>query len=193
MANSPDQASLIPQRVQQRRANSGYEEWTTPSYILDAARTLWGGAIDLDPASSELSQTVVRADRFFTKADDGLAKDWDARTVWLNPPYSAKGMAAFVAKARVEWEAKRFGELLVITNSATETRWGQSLAEMSNGLCLLRGRVAFLRETDEGGELYTPKSGTLQGQVVWYCTTYDDPPLDLFGLAFAELGACFWR
>ena len=122
-----------------------------------------------------------------------MVEDWNARTVWLNPPYTAKGMSAFIEKARAEWEAKRFGEMLVLTNNSTETRWAQTLAEMSAGICLLDKRVAFLRETEEGGELYAPRSGTLTGQMVWYVSTYDDPPVDLFGAAFAQLGACFWR
>lgn len=45
-------------RVQQVQSNTGHTEWITPPYILEAARSSYG-PIELDPASSDLAQTVV--------------------------------------------------------------------------------------------------------------------------------------
>ena len=46
------------------------------------------GGIDLDPASSELAQTVVKADVYLTRFDNGLGQArWLHQRIWLNPPY----------------------------------------------------------------------------------------------------------
>ena len=179
---------MIPQRVTQVQANSGHTEWVTPSYILDAARNTFGhGGIDLDPASSDLAQTKVRAARYYTKERNGLSYNWTGRNIWLNPPYTAKDMTAFIDHLALN--RPFYGEACVITNSATETRWAQMLGRLSAAICLLDKRVAFLRPTEDGKELYTPKHGSLQGQMVWYI---GDAP-DQFGLAFEQLGVCFGR
>lgn len=59
----------------------------TPLDIFPAVRyTL--GSIELDPASDEIINTGVNADRIFTLEDDGLQQDWVAGTLFLNAPGS---------------------------------------------------------------------------------------------------------
>src|SRR5262245_13067731 len=50
-------------RLRKARAKS-YCEWYTPPQYIAAARAVLG-AIDLDPASSEIAQTTVQAGAFF--------------------------------------------------------------------------------------------------------------------------------
>ena len=47
-------------------------EWYTPTQYVEAARRVLGG-IDLDPASCEVANATVKATRYLTKDDDGLA------------------------------------------------------------------------------------------------------------------------
>jgi hypothetical protein len=79
-------------RKARRTRLDGWAEWYTPAAILEAARKALG-AIDLDPASSDIAQALVQARAFFTAEDDGLAQEWHGR-VWLNPPYSRDLIAA---------------------------------------------------------------------------------------------------
>ena len=60
-------------------------EHYSPVEVVDAARELMGG-IDLDPASSELANSYIRARRFFTEEDNGLRKLWKGGRIFLNPP-----------------------------------------------------------------------------------------------------------
>lgn len=123
------------------------DEYYTPPYIIEAARQVLG-EIDLDPASSALAQTVVKAKHYYTKEDDGLTKEW-VGTVWHNPPYSRP--APFVAKLIAEYEAGNITAAILLVNTGTETQWGQSLLTRYP-VCFVgahgerRSRISFWRD-----------------------------------------------
>ena len=50
-------------------------EWYTPAKYLHAAREVMG-AIDLDPASSTLANTVIQAETYYDEETNGLDKPW---------------------------------------------------------------------------------------------------------------------
>jgi hypothetical protein len=51
------------------------EYYSTPTHILTAVRKVFGGVIDLDPCSDDKANEAVKASKFYTAADDGLAQD----------------------------------------------------------------------------------------------------------------------
>lgn len=70
----------------------------TPSWLVNACmsafhKTLFSTSVGtlLDPASSELANTFIQADKIFTKEDDGLIEGWEATTVFCNPPGGKTG------------------------------------------------------------------------------------------------------
>jgi hypothetical protein len=145
--------------------NSGQYEWFTPEAYLDAARAVLG-AIDLDPASTAEANETVRAARFYTAADSGLAdgNPWAGR-VWLNPPYSHPEIDDFSERLCREWDAGTVTAALVLVNNGTETGWFQEMAKRSAAVCFPRGRLG-----GEGG-FWHPIRGyasPLQGQAVLY-------------------------
>jgi phage N-6-adenine-methyltransferase len=122
---------------------SGQNESYTPVKFLDAAREVLGG-FDLDPASSYMAQRVVKAAHYFTAATNGLAQEWRARSVWLNPPYGRLLMASFVAKLLDELKAGHVASAILLTHSFTDMTWWQSAYARADAVCFPRGRIRFV-------------------------------------------------
>src|SRR5690606_446129 len=64
--------------------NSGENEWYTPPCYIESARVVMG-EIDLDPASSQAANKIIKAKKFFDEQADGLSKSWGGN-IWMNPP-----------------------------------------------------------------------------------------------------------
>jgi phage N-6-adenine-methyltransferase len=138
---------------------SGDNEWYTPAKYIEAARKVMGG-IDLDPASNAVAQEIVRAGRYFTKDDDGLAQEWHGR-VWLNPPYSRDLIRRFISKLVAEARAGNVTEAVLLVNNHSDTAWFHEAAGSCSAFCSTRGRVKF----------YAPDKRTAapqQGQTFFY-------------------------
>jgi site-specific DNA-methyltransferase (adenine-specific) len=94
----------------------------------------------LDAAASFENRKVQE---FFDAAADGLAQDWGAETVWLNPPYGdgAAKMSDWVRKA---YQASRKGATVVILIPArTNTVWFQDICLRHAEVRFIRGRPRF--------------------------------------------------
>jgi transcriptional regulator with XRE-family HTH domain len=70
---------------------------TPPDFVQQLVSVL--GEIELDPCGHPTS--FVPATRQFFEEDDGLSQEWNAKTVFVNPPYSMA--APFMRKAHAEW------------------------------------------------------------------------------------------
>ena len=155
--------------------NSGNNEWYTPAAFIEAARAVMG-TIDLDPASSEVANQTVQAERFFTAEQDGLAQDWPVARIWMNPPYAQPLIGQFASKFR---QAVRDGsEGIVLVNNATETGWFHEIADGCAAICFPKGRVKFL---DTSGNA---AGAPLQGQAI----IYSGPNADAFEAEFKQFG-----
>ena len=151
--------------------DSGNVEWYTPKNIIEAARLTMGG-IDLDPASCETANETVKAKRFFSRADNGLAQKWQGR-VWMNHPFSRADNPLWIKKLVDEYESGSVIQACCITYASTSEPWYRPLLLYPQ--CYLHGRTKYI-----GGGTKPPK-----GSVV----TYFGNDLRSFFNAFMGLGA----
>lgn len=154
-------------------ADESYE-WYTPREYIEAARLVLG-TIDLDPASSNKAQTVIKAKKYYTKENDGLAHSWFGR-IWLNPPYNMPLIADFINRAIKDYESGQIQSAIILTNNSTDTNWFHLLLNFP--ICFTRRRIPFW---GSGGEILA----TRQGQAI----TYLGNDLDLFAAKFRKFGA----
>ena len=145
--------------------NTGNMEWITPGWVVEIARGVMNG-IDLDPLSSEVAQSIVRAKGYFTKEHNGFDHEWFGR-VWLNPPYATETLRQTVRTLIADMKAGYVTQAVMLTNNATETKWAHDLmsSNLVSVVAFAKGRIKFLR-VDEDGQL-RPKLNPLQGQMLW--------------------------
>lgn len=136
--------------------NSGENEWYTPPCYIESARLVMG-KIDLDPASSECANEIVKAKKYFDESVDGLTQKWKGN-IWMNPPYAQPAIFDFILKL----ETEEYDQAIVLVNNATETKWGQKLLELCNAVCFHTGRIRFVNPDGELGD------APLQGQMIIY-------------------------
>lgn len=137
---------------------TGDERYTTRETIAWCMERAGVDAFDLDVAACEESH---HAPRFYTKADDGLKRPWDAERIWCNPPYS--DIEPWIAKAWAEWHdtPSRFVDrtiAMLIPATRTEQPWWQRDVEPRRDgrgwrvlwTYNLPGRTAFARPGSGG-------------------------------------------
>jgi ParB family chromosome partitioning protein len=149
--------------------NSGNNEWYTPAEFIEAAVKVMG-KIDLDPASSEIANKTVKAEKYYTSETNGLAHNWFGN-VWLNPPYSSDLIGKFADKVISEYG--NYSQMIILVNNATETEWFCKLVSKASAVVFPKSRVKF----------YMPDGRTgapLQGQAVLYIGSSPEKFLDCF-------------
>jgi phage N-6-adenine-methyltransferase len=122
--------------IHQSLYSSRSEEWPTPQHFYDNLNAEFG--FSLDPCASEGN---TKCEIFFTKDDDGLARDWGAHRVFCNPPYG-KTMGQWARKC---FEASQSGATVVLlAHSRTDTRWfHQWVYGKAAEIRFVKGRLKF--------------------------------------------------
>lgn len=132
-------------------------EHGTPNEVLELARFVLGD-IELDPCSSPEFNVNVKASRFFTEADNGLERPWNAKTVWVNPPGKPQGSPRslaplFWSQFVHEFLLGHFESGLFLAFSleqlATLQNAGYPIGYVPFEACILRKRLKFLTESGE--------------------------------------------
>ncbi len=162
------------------------DSWFTPSRYVEAARLALGGAIDLDPYTSNAANERVGAARCYTLLSPAPAgEEWDqVETVYMNPPYSGglvlKASEQFVAAYR----ARRFARGIVLVNNATDTRFFNLLLREAAAVCFTSHRIAF--ENVDGKRI----SGNTRGQSFFWFSREGAKPFAQHFAAFGPVMRC---
>jgi ParB family chromosome partitioning protein len=154
-------------------------EWYTLAKYIDAARTVMDG-IELDPATCEMANQTVRATRYYTQKQNGLAQDWSCCSMWLNPPFgtSANGrsnMAVWTQRLIEEYEHGNVEQAILLCMSNTEALWFSPL--WNYPICFPCPRVMFYRP-----------NGSLDHHVLGTCFVYFGPNEAKFIDVFSQFG-----
>ena len=144
------------------------ELYSPPEYVA-AARAAMGG-IELDPASCAAANRVVRAERYYAKADAGETRDWRAETLWLSPPRGEGIIDKFIWRMAADYEAGVFGQGIALVDGSTESDWFQTLGASADAIIFPPNRARFWR-ADANGE--KTQSAPLGGHALIYLG--DDP------------------
>ena len=139
------------------------ERYTPPDWA-DFARQVFGRGIALDPASSATANQVIKADRYYTKIDDGLAQSWRADTIWVNPPYDRKTVTAFTEKLRDE--LPNIGQCLLLVNNCSETQWFQKIAKTADRILFPCNRIQFWKPGEDPHN-FTGRNEYKQALLYW--------------------------
>lgn len=132
-------------------------EWETPKTFFEFMDFVFG-PFQLDPAATKEN---AKAPRFFTKEDDGLAQEWKADAVWLNPPYGrGKVGERWVAKAVEEVRIGHAGSVVLLLPARTDTIWFHKYVFPR---CIRIGKVYAVPEGIETG-----------GRTVYYAVRSSD-------------------
>ena len=161
---------------------SGSVEWYTPAPYVEAARDVMG-SIDLDPASCESANAVVRAKQFFTAEDDGYLRVWRGN-VWLNPPYgyrdNVSNQALWSAKLLFEYSEGHVSQAVLLVNAVPGNKWFAPLWDYL--ICFPDHRIRFYNDDTEAG--HPTHSNAL---------VYLGPNTDKFAQVFSEFGTVVSR
>lgn len=101
--------------------DSGEVEYYTPPLITACARKLMG-RIDLDPASCAAANMFVRAERYYTREENGLAQPWHG-CVWLNWPFSKTDNKKWVQRLVSMYENGCIVQACCISYASTSESW----------------------------------------------------------------------
>lgn len=119
-------------------------EWYTPPAIVEAAREVLGGEIDLDPASCVVANSQIVHARSFYQADgpSGLDHMWEGR--WFcNPPSPPR---EWWERAAVSW-ALGLGRGVFVAYSIEQLQQSQgnewAASMMRFPICIPRSRVRY--------------------------------------------------
>lgn len=122
------------------------DERGTPAWLIREFHKALGGPFDLDPASG--AEPIPIAERRFTKQDNGLARDWNANSVWLNPPYSDPTDWMRKVQRELDRDDPRAPEFIVaLMRGDCSADWFQKHGT-GKYLCLVGERLSFTNTGD---------------------------------------------
>lgn len=94
---------------------SDTQTWETPKDFYDKLNNEFN--FTLDPCCSK---ETAKCDKYFTKEDDGLSKDWSKDIVFMNPPYGRE-IKHWIKKAHDEF--LKGATVVCLIPSRTDTKY----------------------------------------------------------------------
>lgn len=116
--------------------SSESDEYGTPKEFFDSINSLYH--FTLDAAASDKNH---KCNKYFTKENSSLDKDWSGETVWINPPYS--NIEAFMKKAMEETRKNENTKVVMLVPARTDTKWFHKYGTKAAKILFIKGRLKF--------------------------------------------------
>lgn len=113
--------------------------WATPSEIINKI-----GISHLDPCGYKHPEKGIltkTAENYFFIEDDGLSKEWDYESVFVNFPYSES--KKWMDKCSEEYKKYKC-QIIVLCFARVETRAIQNNLNFATGINLINKRIKFI-------------------------------------------------
>jgi phage N-6-adenine-methyltransferase len=117
--------------------SSATPEWATPQDLFDRLNSEF--KFTLDPCCTHEN---AKCKKHYTKAEDGLSKDWTGEVVFMNPPYGRE-IGRWIAKARNESAKFRGATVVALVPARTDTAWWHDYV-LPYEVRFIRGRIKFV-------------------------------------------------
>lgn len=148
MYHNDTEAAMKPKKT------TGSQEWYTPPEVLECVFDTFGGPPELDPASCAQANEHVKAQRIFTKHEDGLSQLWKARSVFVNPPGGNGSVARWWDKAVNEYRSGRAFAVIFVLFDINKLQTLQNntcgFSPLVYDFCIPKKRVAYMRSDGSG-------------------------------------------
>jgi phage N-6-adenine-methyltransferase len=116
--------------------SSKYMDWETPQDFFNKLNEEFN--FTLDPCATPEN---TKCNKFYTKEDDGLSKDWQDERVFCNPPYGRE-IGKWVEKCY--YEAHKPNTIVVMLIPArTDTKYFHEYIYHRAELRFIKGRLSF--------------------------------------------------
>ena len=116
--------------------SSKSNDWATPQDFYNQLDAEFG--FTLDPCASQAS---AKCSSFYTADDDGLSKNWEGQTVFMNPPYGRK-IGNWIQKAYEEGE-KGNTRVVALIPARTDTKYWHNYCMKATEIRFVKGRLKF--------------------------------------------------
>ncbi len=117
--------------------SSNTDEWATPQDFFDTLNAEF--QFTLDPCATPEN---AKCRNFYTKAENGLTKNWGGEFVFCNPPYG-KEISLWIQKAYEE-SRKPNTRVVLLIPARTDTRYfHEYIYNKATEIRFIRGRLKF--------------------------------------------------
>jgi len=163
------------------------DERYTPTQYIDSVKIVLGN-IDLDPASSRVANSRIKADYIYTTEDSGLMQKWFGN-IFLNPPYSRGNLLKWSEKIVKEFNKGNFKNGIYLVPNGTDTNWFTLLNSFP--FCLIDHRICFLTYNERIKKFFfekNPENGSC-----FFLFTKSKEILENFCDEFSKYGPIYTR
>lgn len=115
-------------------------EWETPQDTFNELNKEFN--FTLDPCATK---ETAKCDKYYTKEDNGLTKDWSNEIVFCNPPYGRE-IKKWAKKAYEE--AQKGAIIVCLVPSRTDTRYWHNYFMKADEIRFIKGRLKFGNATN---------------------------------------------